>query len=172
MKSQFSINSSQHRTIPPLSLGKRAIELRIPKRSISTLQRLGKRCVEFVLLEVVSSNLRPSRAAFFSIPMKQRPIFYSDHLYVYAESQLPNSPTRREIGFTEDEVVDTLAVNYFRRTQDCEYGESFPLEWLLHQLDNLSLCQRILHKASEMSDLIHLDDQFIDCQNSLWASRK
>jgi hypothetical protein len=171
MNTQIAAHPSQRRKNTSLLPGKHAKGLRIPKRSLTALTRIGRLCVECMPLEIISSNLGPGLTAFFPMPLKQRPIFYSDQIYVYADSRLPNSPTRREIGFTEEEVIDTLGVTYFLRNRDCEYGESFPLEWLLCQLDDLSLRQRILHRAVEMRDLIHLDDEFIDEKNALIASR-
>lgn len=172
MKTRSVIRPLQHIKNTPVLIGRPAKEPRIPKRSLSTLQRIGKLCLECLPMEFGTSDLWPGRIAFAPIPLKRHPSGCSHFLHIYAEARLPKSPSRPEIGFTEDEVIETLGVIFFRPNCCCEYGESFPLEWLLNQLDDLSLRQRILHRAVDMMDLIRLDEQYIDEQNALLASRE
>ena len=84
---------------------------------------------------------------------------------MYAESKLPDKPLDPAIGFTEDDVVETTGIYFYKKVRRRFSGEMLPLDALLSQISDLSVRNRIIYRVNEMRASIRLNDEFIDLVN-------
>lgn len=141
--------------------------LRLPKRVRSTIEEIASIALEHLPMTFSQSDFGPGRKVFFPIPLKKRPLAMIDYLYVYVESKLPDDPKNKDLGFTEEDIVDDAGIYIFKRNGRMVEGRVFPLETLLVDIiTDLSLRSRIIYRVNEMKTMIHLDEEFIELANA------
>lgn len=146
--------------------------LRLPKRQKSTLLKMADKTLEFLPMTGAPADVGPGRKIFFPIPMKNTPTRMEDFLYVYAESKLPFQPKERDVGFTEDEIVDSTGVYVYKIDGDSSTGQVFPIEELFREVfTELPLRNRLLNKLAEMREMVHLDYDYLDAANADYGMR-
>lgn len=149
--------------------------IKITKKSATTIVEIAALALEHIPMTFSNSDSAPGRKVFFPIPMKKDPKNTMDFVYVYAESKLVGAPRDQISGFTEEDIVDQTGVYMFRKNKDSKIiqGETFPLDvFLTDVIKDLSLQNRIIYRVSEMRNIVHLDEQFLDIANHEWRANK
>ena len=116
------------------------------------------------------SDLRVGKKAIFPLPLKMRSDEFTDFIYIYAESTLPNVPKDEAIGFTEDDVIDDTGIYLFKKVRERDCGETFPLEALTSQIIDPSVRDRIIRKVNKMKASVRLDQEFIELAKAAGGS--
>ncbi len=140
--------------------------LRLPKRTRNTIEEIAGIALEHLPMSFSPSDLGAGRKVFFPIPLKKNPLAQTDFLYVYAESKLPDTPKDKEIGFTEEDIINATGFYVFKKVHNRITGQVFPIDTLLKEVINdLSIRNRIIYRINEMKAMIRLDEDFIDMAN-------
>jgi hypothetical protein len=143
----------------------------LTRRSHKTLQSILTAALEEIPMTFLESELGIGQTVCFAIPLTMNARDLSGFLWVYAESRLPDKPVDPSIGFTEDDVEDTVGIYFYKKVAQRFSGEMLPLEALLSQITDLSLRNRIICRVDEMKASIRLDEEFIELANVAGGSR-
>jgi hypothetical protein len=119
----------------------------------------------------LESELGIGQTACFAIPLTMNARDLSGFLWVYAESKLPDKPVDPSIGFTEDDVEETVGIYFYRKVGQRFCGEMLPFEALLSQITDLSVRNRMICRVDAMKASIRLDEEFIELVNVAGGSR-
>src|SRR5580704_15446237 len=139
----------------------------LTRRSHKTLQSILRMALEEIPMTFLESELGIGRTVCFAIPLTMNARDLSGFLWVYAESRLPDKPVDPSIGFTEDDVEDTVGIYFYKKVAQRFSGEMLPLEALLSQITDLSLRNRIICRVDAMKASIRLDEEFIELANAV-----
>lgn len=146
--------------------------LRIPKRTRTTLVKMADTALEYLPMTGAPSDGGPGRKIFFPIPLKNNPNCMEDFLYVFAESKLPFKPKESEVGFTDDDIIDSTGFYLFDKRGDQAIGKVFQVETLFSEVfTDLTLQNRLTFKLNEMRKIVRLDDDFLDAANADQSTR-
>lgn len=147
--------------------------IRLPKKSVATLQELAGLALELFPIMFSTSDRMPGQKAYFGIPLKEEPKDpIIDFIHVFVESKLNVPPNDKALGFTNEDVTETTGVYVFKKKNGIIVGETHSLSMLLGEIiTDLSLRNRILHRVEEMRQKVHLDDDFLTVMNIEWLAR-
>lgn len=141
--------------------------LPLTKRTKTTLVKMAGTALEFFPMTGAPSDCGPGRKIFFPIPLKNNPTCSEDFLYVFAESRLPYNPAEPDLGFTEDDIVNSTGIYLFGKTRPHAVGKVWPVDALFGEVfTDLALQNRVIFKINEMKKIVRLDDEFLDAANA------
>lgn len=140
--------------------------LPLNKRTKTTLCKMAGTALEFLPMTGAPSDCGPGRKIFFPIPLKKNPGCSEDFLYVFAESKLPYEPAEPEIGFTEDDIINTTGIYLFSKARPHAVGAVWSVDVLFAEVfTDLALQNRVIYKLNEMKKIVKLDDEFLEAAN-------
>jgi hypothetical protein len=140
--------------------------MRLTKRTCSTVVKMTDTALEFLPMTGAPSDIGSGRKVFFPIPLKNNPMCMEDFLYIFAESKLPFQPADTDLGFDDDDIMDSIGVYLFKNVKGRSCGQVYPLESLFQEvITDLSLQNRMIYRINEMKEIVHLDSDFLDAAN-------
>lgn len=143
--------------------------LRLTKRTANTIREVAGLALEHIPMTFSVTDLSPGRKVYFPLPMKKNPKEMTDFIYVYAESRITDVPKNSRTGFTDDDVTDEVGIYIFVKEGTCISGSTYSIENFLNNIDiDLSLRNRLIYRISEMRNMVHLDESFLDIANNEW----
>jgi hypothetical protein len=140
--------------------------LPLSKTNIDIVQEVAGKVLEKLPMSFAASDLGSGRRVFFPIPVNSPAVDVVDFIYVYVESKLLDDPQDPEIGFTEDDIINTSGVYIWKKVNNHAERDIFPVDFLLTNIiKDLSVQNRIIFRLNEMRMIAQIDDEFLELAN-------